>query len=66
MGLVGNSLPVVLAKLETTIYFTKRHLADLKVVLSTDEDDADQTSDNAMEGVVLAKAQAEAGILLED
>jgi hypothetical protein len=41
IDLVDNNLPVVLAKEEMNIYFTKTHLADLRVILRTDDANAD-------------------------
>lgn len=40
VDLADNNLPVVLANEEMTIYFTKTHLADLKVILRTDDANA--------------------------
>jgi hypothetical protein len=37
MALTSNALPVVLAKEETTIYFTKTHVADLKAIIAVDK-----------------------------
>jgi hypothetical protein len=36
-----NELPVVLAREDATIYFTKTHLADLKAIISADESEAE-------------------------
>jgi len=36
VGLTENELPVVLAQRETTIYYTKTHIADLKEVIRVD------------------------------
>ena len=36
VDLAGNELDVVLAQKDTTIYFTKTHIADLKAVIETD------------------------------
>jgi hypothetical protein len=33
----GNELSVVLAQQETTIYFTKMHLADLRSIIAADD-----------------------------
>jgi hypothetical protein len=46
MNLIDNSLPLVLAKEETTVYFTRLHVADLKVVIAADEADTDQTNED--------------------
>jgi hypothetical protein len=45
LNLTGNALSVVLAQEETTIYFTKTHLADLKVIIVADEDGAERPSE---------------------
>jgi hypothetical protein len=51
IDLVGNFLPVVLAKEETRIYFTKTHLADLKAIIGADEGDAEETGDEANDDI---------------
>jgi hypothetical protein len=48
-GLADNLLPVVLAKEETAIYFTKTHLADLKAIIAADECEADPTVDEPVD-----------------
>ncbi len=40
-----NELPVVLAQQETTIYFTKTHIADLKAVIETEEEAAGESAE---------------------
>lgn len=45
MDLVDNNLPIVLAKQDVAIYFTKTHLADLKVILEADQGDSEDTGD---------------------
>ena len=37
MKLEGNELDVVLAKLDETIYFTKKHIDDLKTIITVDQ-----------------------------
>jgi hypothetical protein len=56
MELVGNTLPVVLAKEETTIYFTKTHLADLKAVIRVDESEIEPTDNEAIDEVKHVKS----------
>jgi hypothetical protein len=46
MDLASIKLPVVLAKEDFTIYFTKTHLADLKVILTADQGDIDGATDD--------------------
>ncbi len=41
--LTGNTLPIVLAQEEAMLYFTKTHLADLKVVIETDNEEVLET-----------------------
>jgi hypothetical protein len=41
LTLVGNELSVVLAQSETTIYFTKTHIADLQAVIGVDRAEAE-------------------------
>jgi hypothetical protein len=50
MDLVDNALPVVLAKEETTVYFTKLHLADLKAIIASDECEADPAANESFDG----------------
>ena len=38
IDLETNELDVVLAQMDTTIYFTKTHIADLKTVIRVDND----------------------------
>ena len=37
--MVNNELEIVLAQADTTIYFTKTHIADLQAVVEADEKD---------------------------
>jgi hypothetical protein len=48
-----NTLPVMLAKNETTIYFTKTHLADLKVIIEADEESSVPSDEGATGSAVL-------------
>jgi hypothetical protein len=43
--LVGNELHIILAQHETTIYFTRTHIADLKEVIKVDRAEAEKAMD---------------------
>lgn len=45
--LSGNELEVVLAQENTTIYFTKTHIADLKTIIAIDDEDTELSDEDA-------------------
>jgi hypothetical protein len=47
--LAGNEMAVVLAKEDTTIYFTKTHLADLKAIIRADQSEPEATGDELLD-----------------
>lgn len=48
--IVGNELEMVLAKKDTTVYFTRTHLADLRTVVQVDSADQDSPDDRGSTG----------------
>jgi hypothetical protein len=44
----GNEMPLVLARLDATIYFTKTHLADLKAIITADRSEAGAEEQGSM------------------
>jgi hypothetical protein len=53
VNLIDNTLTLLLAKNETTVYFTKTHIADLKVIIATDNEGALQATDGTSECVAM-------------
>lgn len=53
VNLVDNTLPLVLAKVETTIYFTKTHIADLQVIIAADKENTSEANETTSESTAV-------------
>jgi hypothetical protein len=58
----GNVLPVVLAREDATVYFTKTYLTELKAIIGADEGEAEPTGSETGHETESARA-AESGSL---